>query len=56
MKRKITPCETTHPDHDKWLALVAELESEGVTTSDAQSIADIEFDKSDDLAKKLYEA
>lgn len=56
MKRKLTACETTHPDHDKWLALVAELESEGVTTSDAQSIADIEFDKSDDLANKLYEA
>lgn len=44
MKRKLTACETAHPDHDKWLALVAELESEGLSTSDAQSIADIEFE------------
>jgi hypothetical protein len=44
MKRKITACETAHPDHEKWLALVAELENEGIDRSDAQSIADIEFE------------
>ena len=44
MKRKITACETAHPDHEKGLALVAKLENEGIDRSDAQSIADIEFE------------
>jgi hypothetical protein len=37
------PSHIDSPLHPAWLARVAELESEGCDTSDAQSIADIEL-------------
>lgn len=40
---RITPCHHAHPLHAAWLARVAELEGEGLDTSDAQSVADNEF-------------
>jgi len=40
--KELPPCHQDSPLHDKWLAIVAQMEAEGCTTSDAQSIADIE--------------
>jgi hypothetical protein len=39
------PSHVNHPRHDDWTARVAALEEEGLTTSDAQGIADLEFRK-----------
>jgi hypothetical protein len=40
--KELPPCHQDSPLHDKWLAIVAQMEEEGCDTSDAQSIADIE--------------
>ena len=48
----IPPCHTQHlpachwksPRHSLWLARVQELENEGLDTSDAQGIADMELE------------
>jgi len=42
---KLTPSHKSHPLHDQWTAKVAQLEAEGCSTSDAQSIADIEMEE-----------
>lgn len=38
------PCHQESPLHYKWLARVQELENEGLDTSDAQGVADMEFE------------
>jgi len=40
----LPPCHQDSPLHSLWLARVQELESEGLDTSDAQGIADMEFE------------
>ena len=37
-------CHQDSPKHSAWLARVQELENEGLDTSDAQGIADMEFE------------
>ena len=37
-------CHENNPQHAAYVARVEELESEGCDTSDAQGIADMEFD------------
>ena len=37
-------CHENNPQHAAYVARVEELEAEGCTTSDAQGIADMEFD------------
>jgi hypothetical protein len=41
---KYPACHEESDLHEKWLERVEELENEGCTTSDAQGIADMEFD------------
>ena len=38
-------CHHDSPKHSAWLARVQELENEGLDTSDAQGIADMELDE-----------
>lgn len=40
----LPPCHIHSPLHQQWLARVSELEAEGLDTSDAQSIADMELE------------
>ena len=40
---KLPACHEDHPRHKEYCARVEELEAEGLDTSDAQGIADIEF-------------
>lgn len=40
----LPPCHQESPLHSKWIARVQELENEGLDTSDAQGIADMEFE------------
>jgi hypothetical protein len=41
---KYPACHEKSPYHEQWLRRVEELEKEGCTTSDAQAIADMEFE------------
>jgi len=40
----LPPCHQDSPLHSAWIARVQELENEGLDTSDAQGIADMEFE------------
>jgi len=40
----LPPCHQDNPRHSLWFARVQELENEGLDTSDAQGIADMEFE------------
>jgi hypothetical protein len=40
---KYPPCHEESPLHDQWVKRVQQLESEGLDTSDAKSIADMEI-------------
>jgi len=44
MIKKYPACHEDSPQHEEWVKRVEELENEGCTTSDAQGIADMEFD------------
>ena len=44
MIKKYPACHEKSPLHDQWVKRVEELENEGLDTSDAQGIADMEFD------------
>ena len=41
---KYTPSHEKSPYHEQWVRRVEELEKEGCTTSDAQAIADMDFE------------
>jgi hypothetical protein len=43
---KLPPSHQDSPRHSDWLARVQQLESEGLDTSDAQGIADMEMEQS----------
>lgn len=40
---ELDPSCEGHPKHAAWVARVEELETEGLTRSDAQGVADVEF-------------
>lgn len=40
----LPPCHQDSPRHSLWIARVQELENEGLDTSDAQGVADMEFE------------
>jgi hypothetical protein len=40
---KLPPSHQGSPRHSEWIARVQQLESEGLDTSDAQGIADMEM-------------
>lgn len=42
---KLTPSHEDHPLHEEYCERVAELEADGLCTSDAQGVADYEFEK-----------
>ena len=42
---KFPPSHQDSPSHQEWLARVQQLESEGLDTSDAQGIADMEAEQ-----------
>jgi len=42
---KLPPSHQDSPRHSDWLARVNQLESEGLDTSDAQGIADMEAEQ-----------
>lgn len=41
---KLPACHENSPKHQQWVKRVRELENEGMDTSDAQGIADMEID------------
>ena len=41
---KLPACHEKSPKHQEWVKRVKELEDEGMDTSDAQGIADMEID------------
>lgn len=41
---KLPSCHQDSPNHEQWVKRVKELEDEGMDTSDAQAIADMEID------------
>jgi hypothetical protein len=41
----LPPCHIDSPQHQAWLARVAALEADGLDTTDAQSVADVEFER-----------
>ena len=43
----LPPCHIQSQFHLAWVARVAELENEGLDRSDAQGIADMEFENAD---------
>ena len=42
--RHLPPCHQESPRHKDWISRVEQLESEGLDRSDAQGIADMEFE------------
>ena len=42
-QKHLPACHWKSPKHKEWLARVEQLESEGLDRSDAQGIADMEF-------------
>ena len=43
-KNELPPCHQDSPRHKEWIARVEQLESKGLDRSDAQGIADMEFE------------
>ena len=48
---KLPPSHQDSPRHSDWLARVNQLESEGLDTSDAQGIADMEMTEKETIKK-----
>ena len=50
---KLPPSHQDSPRHSDWLARVNQLESEGLDTSDAQGIADMEMTEKETIKKSV---